>query len=368
MKPRTTLILVLIAVVTLAGGWYFGVHKAAPVASAVPAGRLAFPGIAPRLAEAARIELQHQGKTLVLSRQADGWGVDEDAGYPAQATKVHDLMAGLAELRLTEPRTADPAEFVRLGLEDPGKPNADSTLISVLDSKAKPIVALLVGHTRMRGQSEVPDQIFVRRPGENQSWLAEGRLPLESTDALMWLDRDIGSIDHGRIAAVEAARGSEHIDLAREGDRLVVKSPGEHPKLDEAKLGDVAKALESLTFMEVKPADKMPGRPLGHSTFTTSDGLRLNVAVNQSGNEIWARFTAAGDGAAKASAEAMDKKLAKWAFELGGWKEKALVPSMDDLKEPPPPPAAPAPPGAMSLPVPGASAPAPPASPAAQPK
>jgi hypothetical protein len=354
MKPRTSLLLVLLAVIVLAGGWYFGVHRGAPVASTVAAGQLAFPGVAPRLQQAARIDIQHEGKTLVLSRHGDAWGVDAAAGYPAQATKVHDLLAGLADLRLTEPRTADPAQFGRLGLEDAGKPHADSTLISVLDGEAKPIIALLVGHTRMRGQYEVPDQIFVRRPGENQSWLAEGRLPLDSTDALMWLDRDIVNIDHTKIATVAATRGSEHLDFVRDGDKLVPKLPPDHPKLDEAKLGDVAKALEFLTFIEVKPAAKMPGEPMGRSTFTTSDGLKLDVTVNKSGNEIWARFAAAGDGAAKPVADQLDRKLAGWAYELGGWKERALVPVIDDLKEPPPP-AAGAPPPTISMPgAPGA--------------
>ena len=351
MKPRTALILALVAVLVLVGGWYFGVRTTRPSASSLAAGQAAFPSAAAALQQAEHIAIQHQGKTTALDRHGDVWGVAEDSGYPAQPSKVHDLLAGLAELRLAERRTADPAQFSRLGVEDPDKPSADSTLVSVSDAQDKPIIALIVGHSRSRGQAGLPDQIFVRRPGEQQSWLAEGRLQIDS-DALMWLDREIVNIDHTKVAAVSASRAGQQIELLRDGDKLVMKQPADHPELDAAKLGDVARALEFLTFIRVQPAAKMPGTELGHGEFTTTDGLKLTVTANQSGNEVWAHFTAAGEGAAKDRAEQLEKKLADWAYELGGWKEKALVPSMDDLKAPPPPSAAAAPPVAASGPQP----------------
>lgn len=366
MKPRATLILAVIAAVVVVAAWYAGMRPGrTPLRSEARAGEPAFPGIAPKLAAATRVEVKRTGEDVVLERHGDVWGVAEDAGYPAQAGKVHRVLAGLAELRLMEPRTADPAQYNRLGVEDPDKPKADSTLVSVGDAAGAPIATLIVGHRRASGGPDLPEQLFVRRPGEAQSWLAEGRLPVEG-DALMWLDRDIVNVDHTKVTAVAVDRDGQHIELVRDGDKLTMKQPAQHPELDAAKLGDVARGLEFLNFLRVQPAAKMPGKELGHSTFTTTGGLTLNVTVNQSGNEIWARFAAAGDGAAKANAEQLDKKLADWAYELGGWKEKALVPAMDDLKAAPPPapPTASAgPPGAPTPPV----AAAPPASPPAQP-
>jgi hypothetical protein len=347
MKPRTALILAVVAVLVVVGGWYFGVRTSRPSADSLAAGQPAFPNAAPALQQAEHIAIQHQGKTTALDRHGDIWGVAEHSDYPAQPGKVHDLLAGLAELRLTERRTTDPAQFGRLGVEDADKPNADSTLVSVSDGQGKPIIALIVGHSRSRGQAGLPDQIFVRRPNDQQSWLAEGRLQIDS-DALMWLDREIVNIDHTKVAGVSASRAGQQIELVHEGDKLVMKQPAQHPELDPAKLGDVARALEFLSFLRVQPAAKMPGTELGHGTFTTTDGLKLNVTVNQSGNEVWAHFAAAGDGAAKPGAEQLEKKVADWAYELGGWKEKALVPAMDDLKVPPPPSAAAAPPVAAS--------------------
>ena len=60
-------------------------------------------------------------------------------------------------------RTTDPAEFSRLGLEDPATDkNGTANLLRVLDGDGKPIVAVIVGHRRMRTQGNVPETIFIR--------------------------------------------------------------------------------------------------------------------------------------------------------------------------------------------------------------
>jgi hypothetical protein len=309
MKPRTTLVLAVLAVVIIGLAWYFGARATRPaVVSEAGAGKPAFADAAPRLQNAAVIELAHQGNKIVLARKGDVWGVAQDSGYPAEAGKVHDLLAGLAELKLMEPRTSDPAEYNRLGVADPGL-KSDSTMVAVEDGAGKPILALIVGHSRTRGMSNLPDQIYVRRPGEAQSWLAEGRLPLDD-DALMWLDRSIINIDHAKIARVVADRpGQRQIELVRERGKLVMKQPGDHPPLDPAKLSDVANSLEFLSFLRVQPGTALPGKELGHSRFTTTEGMAVAVVVNQKGNEVWARFTTTGDGAAKPEAQKLEAKL-----------------------------------------------------------
>ena len=49
--------------------------------------------------------------------------------------------------------------------------------------------------------------------------------------------------------------------------------------------------------------------------------------------DVWARFSAeATAGKAKAEADRLNARLAGWTYEIGSWKEKSLVPTMDDLK------------------------------------
>ena len=90
----------------------------------------------------------------------------------------------------------------------------------------------------MRTQGNVPEQVYVRRPDDNQTWLAEGSLQVDA-DPQLWLDRDIMNIDHARIAsvAVTARRCAE--TGAATARKLVLKTPAEHPPLDDYKLDDV---------------------------------------------------------------------------------------------------------------------------------
>jgi hypothetical protein len=355
MKARTSLILVVLAVLMLGGGWYLGLGPGGGGQTTIAAGTPVFPGLAPKLATAARIEVVHQGQTLHIDDKDGHWGLADKAGYPVQADKLRAFFTGLADLRLTEPRTSDPSEYNRLGVEDPSA-TATSTLVRVLDGAGQKLAELIVGHRRVRTQGEVPDTIYVRRPGEAQAWLAEGNFEVDS-DPQLWIARDIANIANTKIAQVAITRGDQTLNFAREGDKLVLKSPADHPKLDDYKVEDVARAYESLTLTDVKPAAQEPGEKIGSSVFTTTDGEAVTATVFKVGTgdkaEIWAQFAVAGDGAAKADADALRARTAGWSYQLGAWKEKALAPALDDLKaDEPAAPAAPSPATPAPAPVP----------------
>ncbi len=52
-------------------------------------------------------------------KHGDTWGLEDRGGYRVQPSKLRGMLTALTELRLVEPRTADPSQFSRLGLEDP---------------------------------------------------------------------------------------------------------------------------------------------------------------------------------------------------------------------------------------------------------
>jgi hypothetical protein len=65
----------------------------------------------------------------------------------------------------------------------------------------------------------------------------------------------------------------------------------------------------------------------------TNDGLAVTVTVFHADKDVWARFAVAGSSdKVKPEAERMNARLAGWSYQIGSWKEKSLVPSIDDLK------------------------------------
>ena len=336
MNQTRLLILVVVAIVAVGGGWYFGTATRPPERAAIAGGKLMFPDLAPKLQDARRIEITSKGKTTVIERKNNVWGVADRGGYRVQETKLRGLLTTLTELRLIEPRTTDPAQFSRLGVEDPtGEKEGTANLLRVLDEKGAPIVSVIVGHRRTRTQGNVPEQVFVRLPKDNQSWLAEGSLQADA-DPQVWLDRDIINIAHGLITKVAAHKNDQTVELVREGDKLKVTQPAEHPKLEDYKVDDVGRALENLTFQDVKPDKEPIGDKIGESVFSTSDGLDIAVTVYHQDKDSWIRLGVTAPERNKPEAERLNARLNGWAFETGSWKEQALAPSIDDLKAPPP--------------------------------
>jgi hypothetical protein len=342
MNQTRLMALVVVAVLALAGGWYFGIATQPPQRAAIDTGRLMFPDLTTKLKDARRIEITGKGKVTVIELKNGVWGLADRGGYRVQETKLRGMLTTLTELRLVEPRTTDPAQFSRLGVEDPtAEKEGTANLLRVLNEKGEPILAVIVGHRRMRTQGNVPEQVYVRLPGDKQAWLAEGGLQADS-DPQVWLDRDVINIAHGQVTKVVATKNGETIELTRDADKLNVTKPAEHPKLEDYKVDDVARALESLTFQDVK-ADREPiGEKAGDAVFTTADGLDIAVSVYHLDKASWTKFVVAATDKGKPEAERLNAKLAGWAFETGTWKDKSLIPSIDDLKAAPPAEPAPA--------------------------
>jgi hypothetical protein len=332
MRARTAYLLAALGVAAITGGWYFGTRTLLTEQTDVLKGKLMFPGLAPRLRSATRIEIVHQGAQLTIRKTADGhWGVASMRDYPVQEAKLRTMLIALTELRLTEPRTRDPAQFGRLGVDDPQGTASSGDLLRVLDDSDKPILELIVGHRRIRPGADLAPEVYVRRPNEPQSWLAEGNLQVDA-DAAQWLDRNLMNIGHDRIASVRVGDGA--LVFGRQDGRFTLTQPADHPKLADYKVDGVARALELLTFQSVKAntdADTL-GTEVGHSEFDTSDGLAVTVHVFHADKDVWARFTVTGSDKVKAEADRLSARLAGWTYQIGSWKEQSLVPAMDDLK------------------------------------
>ena len=225
---------------------------------------------------------------------------------------------------------------------DPASTTSTADLVKLLDDKGGVLAQLIVGHRRVRTQGNVPESIYVRRPGENQSWLAEGRLPVDA-DPQLWLDRDIANIDNKQVASVVVHRGDAVLEFGRDGGKGTLKAPADHPKLDDYALEDMFRSLETLTLTDVKPVADEPGEKVGTATITLIDGTVVDVTVfavakATGAPDIWTQYAVRGDSEA---AQKLAARVKGWTYQVGAWKEKAFVPTLDDLKAEEKPAAAP---------------------------
>ena len=344
MSARTLTVLIILGVIALVCGWQFGPARSPREQKSVYAGRLMFPDLASKLPNVARIEVEHHGTKLTIARHDDHWGLVDRDGYPVQETKLRSMLTALTELRLVEPRTSDPSEYAALGVESANAKGSDSDLLRILDGSGKVTLALLVGHRRSRTAGHAPEQVYVRRPGDKQSWLADGHLEVDA-DPQVWLDRDIMNIDHSRITKVTVSDPSETLEFGRNGETFALLAPGEHPKLDNYKVEDVARALELLTFEDVQRSGSPLGNALGTAVFTTNDGLTVTARAFQwpkdplqtaGQGDIAVRFSVTGVDKASPEAARLEALVEGWTYVFGSWKKASLVPALTDLAAPTP--------------------------------
>jgi hypothetical protein len=334
MKPRTGLALLVVGLIVLVAGWYFGPAQLPGAAQSIYAGKPMFPGLAERLQTATEVQILQRGKTTTIEKHGSVWGLADRGGYPVAAEKLRTMLTALTELRLVEPRTSNPSEFARLGLVNPQEKDATSKLVRVLDASGKPIAELIVGHQRVLTEGNVPDEVFVRRPGETQTWLAQGSLNVD-VDPTLWLSRNIVNIDHSQLAHLTVKRNGTTLAFDAKDGKLVLIEPKDHPALDQYKLDDLARGLELLTCDDVETGPAPSSGEIGQSVFTTTDGMTVTVQLYHDAKNLMARFVVAGQGKATLEASKLNARVSGWTYKIGSWKEASLVPSLADLQSAP---------------------------------
>jgi uncharacterized protein DUF4340 len=329
--PLAAATVVLVAVA--AGAIATGDHSVSRAA----ADERALPGLAGKLGQVASVAVRRQGLDLDFVRRGDKWLVAQKGDYPAASGKIPRIVLALADLTLVEPKTREPAFYPRLEVEDPGKGKA--TLVTLRDKSAAVLARLIVGKRNFDRLGEGNDGVYVRKPGDPQSWLARGSLDF-SDEMANWLDRKIVDIANSRVARVSLTQpdGSTLVlDRAAPSAKFaVVGAPAKTKYKDETALGEPAMALESLDLDDVQPAAKLAAPATGITTasFTSFDGLTVNVKLFQHAHKDWITLAAAGSGKASAEAKTIDGRVSGWVYRIPSYKAKMMQTKLADLVEP----------------------------------
>jgi Domain of unknown function (DUF4340) len=329
LLAAATLVFVGLAVFALATG-NRGVSRAAP-------GERAFPALAGKLGDVASVTVQHDGSTLTLIRDGDGWLVAEKGNYPANAAKISQIVLAMADLTLVEPKTREAGLYPRLEVEDPGA--GKSTLISVKDKSGGPIAEVIAGKRRYDRLGAGNDGVYLRRPGDPQAWLARGSLDATGEPA-SWLDRHILDISEKQIARVTLTQADgAKLVIARsapDANFAVENAPADAKFKSESTVAGPATALETLDLDDVEPSAQLPipDKDVVTAAFATFDGLTVDIRLLERDKVNWIAISAAGSGTAEAEAKKLTERVARWTYAIPGYKANLLRTKLADLLEP----------------------------------
>ncbi len=265
LSPRRFLALLAAAIVVLALALSVAGRRHGTVAVA---GNPVLPQLASQLGEVTRVTLRHGATTpgVTLQREAAGWTLAQRAGAAADSAKLRRLLLSLAELRIAEDKTADPAHYAALGVDDPGAAGAAGTEVTITTAGGSR--SLIIGKPAAGGN-------FVRDPAQAQSLLA---IPAIAPDdePRDWLDAHL-------------------LDLRPEALREVSIRPPRGPAVTRP--GKDFRALAGLDADDVAAAGDIDWTAASVVTATLADGGTLVLTGTIAGEHHWLQVTTAPDAA-----------------------------------------------------------------------
>lgn len=273
--------------------------------------QMAFPGLADKIKDIARISIKRDATEVVVVRDPSGknWFLENKGGYPARFDAVRPLVAALAEAKVVETKTSNPDLYDRLEVEDPSKAGAKSMLVSLQDENATEIVGLIVGKQDTGGSANDPfspppglgrNQRFVRRNGEAQSLLVQMQLDTVP-DAMSFLDRKVIELKNDKVQAATITRGGNEATALKvfrtsmdTPNFTVNQIPEGRTLKDEFAPQRVAHALSYVSFDDVKPASELSwdGPETIQGKVDCFDGTTITYTIAMQDGKSWVRFGA----------------------------------------------------------------------------
>lgn len=360
MSPKSFAGLFVVTVIAaVAAAWILLTHDVG--APARGRGALAFPELAEQVNNVRKIVVKRaDGTSTIQSQKKNGelqWSIKELHGYPVPIEIVRAVAAGMAQLRLVEPKTRRADLYHRIHVENPDKKGSKGALVTLFDGKGDKMASLIVGLDE--GGVISVGNVFVRRPDEARSWLAHGKVPVPEK-RIGWLNQTIIDVDLPRVRESTLYLPGHpplHIYKKHQGDEdfIVEGMPKGYELKNLFGAEDIARSIQTLTLTDVKPMSAVglsyDGQPrLRHVTF---DGMIVEEWAKKVGGKLWIAVKARPDPDPKDPKKVDKAKIAKevakingvtngWAYTVSPFETKQFEKTLPGMIKPKATPKAPA--------------------------
>ena len=256
MKKNHLLILLAVAVVVGLAGIYFQISQYAGWNDS-KTDRTIFPNLA--VNDITKIQIRSVPSSVSLERKNDAWGVTEREDYPADFTKIRDLIKLLWGLKAGQEMQVGPSQLGRLKLIAPGQGAEAGTEIDLEGDKEKDLASLIIGKSIDRnsaGAGSTTTGRFIYDPATKDRvyLVSEPFFSVEPVSVGSWLDKAF--ITPGEVEEIDQAPWSNN-----PGWKVIRKDSKSDWQLEDSQPGETldksfAESLSSFapTFTDVRPA------------------------------------------------------------------------------------------------------------------
>lgn len=306
-----------------------------PGAEKTPEKQVLFPGLSKQLEDVSEILIQRKDSQFTLQKNPNGvWSLKERDGYPAAVDKVGSLLMGTAGLRTLEAKTSSPALYEKLQVEDISAEKAASTQVTLKKGDGSIVADLIVGKSKPAKIDSTRQEIYVRKVGDKQSWLALGALSVEP-ELNEWLDKEIVNIDSKRIRSVDLRQGEEQFTIFKQNAEATDFQISDLPDRGKVKspylLNNIGGFLADLRFDSViADAGIDFSKPDLAAMFHRFDGLQAQLSVAQKDGKDYIKLAFSYEAPAEKTEQAQTDEAKKEEAEAEKSKEESTEDSQPD--------------------------------------
>ena len=289
--------------------------------------------------DSARIHVvSHSGSFDVSYSAAKGWVLPAKGNYPADFNQVRHTLLGLAALETVEPKTSRADWLGYLGLDTPPKGNGIEIVVS--DASGHEIAGVITGNTAQIDTGEGGTGVFVRRPGDNQSYLARTVFTPHG-DLSDWVDTNVMSVDAARVNSVTITpfSGAPYTVSREHASDVDFKLDGPPPAKGLApstsQIDLVPQIVSGFAFTDLKPASALDFSKAAHLAAHTFDNQNIRMDAVQVNGAVWVKISAQPDPGTpamqKQEAAMINAHAGNWAYELATERGQFFSMTRDNL-------------------------------------
>ena len=258
MKTRT-LIILLIVLGLLAGAGALITRLEAPDRSKSSLGTPLLKDLS--VNDIASISINDPEQSVSLTKHEDRWVVVERFNYPADFSRITDLVRKLKAVKIGRQFESSEEILKRLALKDADDPDAakdeKGTRILLNDKKKTPLASILLGKTREAGtEGSFPAGQYVRLGRESKIYLIDQHFAYLQKKPADWLDKTLVELKEeevNKISCLSADSKKPNYTLERreKGKGLEMSNVPAGGKVNSSVVNRLARALTSLRIDDI---------------------------------------------------------------------------------------------------------------------
>ena len=258
-RKQFLILLGLLAVLVVAGGWVMYSQRSDWRSSDARVGQRLVPGLI--VANVAEIRVQEAANEVTLQRRNGSWHVRERLDFPANVERIGELLAKLAELKVTQVEPLGEKQRPRLDLVEPNSADAKNagTLLELKDKDGKSISRLLLGKKVLKqSQTSVPtkgtpDPTGRYVVGAEKDTVVVVSDPLSNVEAkpAPWLARDLVRVYGAKTMTSLTGDGRVRWTVTRSSESADWKFADSSQPLDNNKVQDLVSVLIYVALADV---------------------------------------------------------------------------------------------------------------------